>query len=270
MTFAAISGLFYFVKAKEIELEGKDKSYKRVLLYVTYSKSLPQALVEVSPKKYEALQTEGLKPGKFLFIQGSFELIQNDKNPMAEYISEPQKVAVRATPTIKASMVILQPEGCTAAAMVEGVAYITSDLQGTDNRGKSHMVFKDNGLSILNFSGSVRTPYKAAEGDQYPPSTFLPLTAFGNKAEFLYNYFKKKDFVAVQCRLDLNSWDKKEVNQDTLEEYDVKKYNWKLVINEATFAAGGKSNKTESSNSTIEEVSKSDDNTSWETEEIPF
>lgn len=262
MTFASASGLFHFVKARTIELEGKEKAYQRVLLYVTFSKSLPQLLVETSPKQYQSLVDAGLKPGNFLFVQGAFELIQNEKNPMSPYLSSSQKAVVRATPTIKASTLVLQPSGCTPMANVSAVTYITSDLQGCDNRGKSHMVFKDNGMTILNFSGSVRTPYKATEGGQYAPSTFLRLTAFGNKATFIYNYFEKKSDIAVDCRLDLDSWTSTIVNQDTLEETEVTKYAWKLSVNEATFVRQPKrdNNGGRTESEAVVEAVKEDDN----------
>ncbi len=255
MTIASINTLAYFVKSKEITQVGTDgKQYKKGLLYVTYSKSLPQMLVTTSTNQLAELLAQGLMPGNFLSINGSIEILTNDKNPLAEHISTPQQAAVYSSPTIAANSIVLQPAGCTSMGNVVIVGRNGADLKGVDKRDKPYYRITDKGLSILKLSLAVSAPYKGG------PSTWFNVTAFGKKADTMYNYVEKGQMVAVDGRLDLNSWTSKVVDQDTLEEKEVQKYDFQVKADNFRFISVGGGNGGEKPKDVVTEAVAQDDN----------
>ena len=51
------------------------------------------------------------------------------------------------------------------------------------------------GMSVLSFSLAVRRPYKNSDGERH--SDFINCVAFGQRAEFIEQYFKKGEILSV-------------------------------------------------------------------------
>lgn len=231
MTIANMTSIAHFVKAKEIENKGNNgKTYKRVLLFLTYHKSAPQFIVETSPNKFEEIQKQGLKTGDFLFVTGELTLLKVSDHEYEEYISAPQKLVCKTIPVIKNSTVVLQPSGCVPTSSVTYVGQLMHEPSGERN-DKPFFRYSNNGLAILNISPVVRGGYKDA------PSSWMDTVFFSNKAEFVVNHFKKKDLIAVDGILDLSSWESKILDEDTMEEKDVTKYSWSIRCNNVRFCS---------------------------------
>lgn len=58
------------------------------------------------------------------------------------------------------------------------------------------------GKEVVNFLIGVNRNYKR-EGEQYPKSDTIPVKAFGERAKFICNHFKKRDQIIVAGSIEL-------------------------------------------------------------------
>ena len=93
------------------------------------------------------------------------------------------------------------------------------------------------GTLVANFTLAVSRRFKS-EGQ--PEADFIPIVAWGKTAEFVNNYFKKGQQVAVTGRIQVRQWDDKEGKRRYLTE---------VVAEEVYFADSKKDNDSNKSQS---------------------
>lgn len=107
------------------------------------------------------------------------------------------------------------------------------------------------GTLVANFTLAVSRRFKS-EGQ--PEADFIPIVAWGKTAEFVDNYFRKGQQVAIAGRLQVRQWDDKEGKRRYLTE---------VVAEEVYFADSKKDN--DSNKSQPEK-----DYESFDDEDLPF
>ena len=89
-------------------------------------------------------------------------------------------------------------------------------------------------IAILRFSIAVN---KRMRNDGGPEADFIDCVAFGKTGEFINQYFKKGNMIAVEGRIQTSSWDDKESGQ--------KRYRTEVIVDQSYFTGS----KAESSSS---------------------
>lgn len=112
------------------------------------------------------------------------------------------------------------------------------------------------GTLVANFTLAVSRRFKS-EGQ--PEADFIPIVAWGKTAEFVNNYFKKGQQVAVTGRIQVRNWEDKEGKTRYLTE---------VVADEVYFADSKKDNNSKDNNSNESQSEKN--NEILDDDELPF
>ena len=106
-----------------------------------------------------------------------------------------------------------------------GVVRLTKDPE---------LKYAQSGTAVVNFTGAVdKYNAKKLKEEGKNSANFIPMVAFGKKAEVLAQYLQKGSQVAISGAIDTDSYEKD----------GQRHFVWKVIINDFTFCGVGSGNK---------------------------